>query len=287
MKEERSIMKIRTALIAALAAGSLVSVAAAQTGTGHTLNSNNVRYVQSNSPTSPTPSTSTTSGPSADLFFNVGGSPNPDNAFGSWWYYRFAGDTREFALNSVIPGSRVITGNSLRLGFQLAPGVLATLEIIANGPGVSNNGSVTQSLTIQNTSGSDVELSLFHVMDLDPNGGFSHPVTFSGTVGVNPTFNMTSGPQTIAWTGTLADAYQALPYSPTSVFGLMNNTAVNDLNNTIPTGNFDFTGGFQWNRTIGNNQELTVVSALIGLPTPGAMALLGLGGLAAARRRRA
>jgi hypothetical protein len=280
-------MKIRTALIATLAAGSLVSVAAAQVGTGHTLNSNNVRYRQADSPTSPTPSTSATSGPTADLFFNVGSSPNPDNAFGSWWYYRFAGDNREFALNSVIPGSRVATTNSLRLGFQLAPGVTATLDIVANGPGPSNNGNLTQSLTILNNSGDKIDLSLFHVMDLDVNGSFSHPTTFSGTVGVNPTFNMSSGPQTIAWTGTLADAYQALPFSPVSVFGLMNNAVVDNLNNTIPGGNFDFTGGFQWNRTIQNGEQLTVVSALVGLPTPGAMALLGLGGLMAARRRRA
>ncbi len=280
-------MKIRSALIATLAAGSLVSVAAAQVGTGHTLNSNNVRYRQADSPTSPTPSTSATSGPAADLFFNVGGSPNPDNAFGSWWYYRFAGGNREFALNSVIPGSRVATTNSLSLGFQLAPGVTATLDIIANGPGPSNNGNVTQSLTILNNSGEKIELSLFHVMDLDVNGSFSHPTTFSGTAGVNPTFNMSSGPQTIAWTGTLADAYEARAFSPTSVFGLMNNAVVDNLNNTIPAGNFDFTGGFQWNRMIQNGEQLTVVSAIIGLPTPGAMALLGLGGLAAARRRRA
>lgn len=48
-------------------------------------------------------------------------------------------------------------------------------------------------------------------------------------------------------------------------------------------------GGFQWRVTLAQNQSVTLTSYIVinNAPTPGALSLLGLGGLVAARRRRA
>ncbi len=58
-------------------------------------------------------------------------------------------------------------------------------------------------------------------------------------------------------------------------------------NNSGPIGPGDLVWGFQWNFTIAAGDTVIISKDKSLVPTPGAMALLGLGGLAATRRRRA
>lgn len=218
-----------------------------------------------------------------------------DNMFQSSWWFRGAGDTREFAFGNGTSGALSVSGSTVGNN----AGTLDTggYDFVVANAGYSflsqqrwqifNDGvsgvQVVQTNTIVNTGVSDLTLALFSYNDFDPAGSFSHPYSYSGGQ-----FTMTSGAVTINWAGFGADARQSSNYS--SLRTALADTSVNNLNGTDGAAPGDFTGAFQWNLVVPVGGSATVIGGYTingnPAPAPGALALLGLGGAAAARRRR-
>lgn len=154
---------------------------------------------------------------------------------------------------------------------------------------VITNLSTTNSLT----------LNLFNLGDFSiPTGSGNTTVTY--TPGVGPggengfIYSRSGAVSSLSVWASAFTNYQASATAAQTTAGsiteLLNNTAVNNFNNS-PAVNGSVVGsdgqnGFQWTLTIPAGGSATVVSGA-RIPAPGAMALLGLGGLIAGRRRRA
>lgn len=236
------------------------------------------------------PPASLTSTGNANANFHATTSAAVDNMFQSGWWFRGAADTREFTFGNAVAAPYTVVGVTVgnNLGtldtggydFTVSDGA-GTLftsaqrwQIVAGGGGPA----VHMANVITNLRTAPLTISVYAYNDFDPNGSFGHPYSYDGG------FNMSSGPIAINWTGLGHDAYQATAYS--TLRGLLANAAVDNLNNTVAGSPGDFTGAFQWNLVIPGNGSMTVGS-VFSIPAPGAVALLGLGGLIAARRRRA
>lgn len=278
-------MKISTLMLSSLAGLTMASAALGQLGTGGTITAGNMVFTIGDSPTSITAG----SGPNAD--FRATGAAGTDHMFSHWWWYRLAGDNREFNLGNA--ASSVTIGTSvLRMTFN-QPNFTATLQfqVISTG---AEQGFLRSTLSITNTSAAPISISLFNYTDIDLNN------TSNGDSAVlaAPNFMRISDPATpvqIAYSGVGADANQTTAYA--TLQGLLTNAAVDNLNGTgLPFGPGDFTGGFQWGApsptgapggiTIEPGFTSSVIATVSIIPTPGAAALMGLAGLAATRRRR-
>lgn len=155
---------------------------------------------------------------------------------------------------------------------------------------VITNLSTTSSLT----------LNLFNLGDFSiPTGSGNTTVTY--TPGVGPggengfVYSRSGATSSLSVWASAFTNYQASATAAQTTAGsiteLLNNLSVNNFNNTPAPGGASVVGsdgqnGFQWTLTIAPGGSATVVSGA-RIPAPGAMALLGLGGLIAGRRRRA
>lgn len=277
-------MKMNAKVLVA-ACGVAVISAGAMAQTGGTINDANMRFRISNAPTSPTSTTEIT----ADLFANqpVAGAQNPDHAFANWWYFREAGATRESAFNSG-QGAGATSAFSGNVGSmtQFYPNFRADIqwEVFSTGAG---QGFMRSTMTITNTTNAPLDISLFNYADLDLNGSFGNDRAVQTSPNSMQVFD---GGQYVAdFSAIGSDAFQVGVYP--SVFNALTDTGVTNLNNTVlPFGGAtgaDFTGAFQWNVSIDAGFSRSVVSTISLIPTPGAAAVLGLGGLVGMRRRRA
>ncbi len=239
----------------------------------------------------------TGSGPSGADFRNTT-STGTDQLFQMWWWYRGAGDTREFAFaNQAVAGGPTGAGtlvgnttNTLSVGgydFSVTNGTanysfrsIQRYEIFDGGTGPQ----VVVTNEITNTGSGVADLSLFLYGDFDVNATAGTDTwSYSGNQ-----FTITDGPSTVNWAGYGTSAYQATTFS--TLRTNLSNTAINNFDNTIGAGAGDYTGGFQWNLVLQPGQSATLVSGIgvnaPAIPAPGALALLALGGLAIAKRRR-
>jgi hypothetical protein len=265
-------------LVVGVAGLALAGTALGQTGTGFTISDGDVFFTQVNSPTS---GTGTVSGAA----FRVNGATGLDHVFETWWWFRVEGDTREFALNNA--AGTVAAGNTATTTWNMAGAAggspyafSAVLTYTVTDTG-ENLGQVAQSMVITNTGSDAITLNLFQYTDFDVNGTASTDSATGGLDGIT----ISDGPFTILYQGVGASAYQVTTFA--TLRGLLTNTTVDNLNNTgLPFGPGDFTGGFQWTLTLGAGESTTVMASMAVIPTPASLALLGLGGLAAARRRR-
>lgn len=226
-----------------------------------------------------------------------------DNVFAAWWFFRGQGDTREFAFGNGASGNVSVSG----FGVGDLSGSLDTggYDFFANStgnytfsseqrwqifnPNNTPNADVQVIATnkITNTGSTAASLSLFYYMDFDLQAtSVDHTASLLGT-----NYMQVSALSTTAdWAGYGADAWQVTAWP-----GLTNqfsNATVENLNNTgLPFGPADFTGAFQWDINLAPGQSITLMSGFTlngaAVPAPGALALLGLAGLAARRRRRA
>lgn len=234
-----------------------------------------------------------------------------DNAFAYQWLWRVnnsAGsnqDSRDFFMSNGSGGGAnsflTNTGNTLGTlntatmtfdNFNVNNGYsfLAVSNYV-----ISNDGTgvqVLNTMTITNRDTGPLSLTLFNALDYDLAGTVgSDTVTWNGT----DTFNWVDGNRTAQHRALGFSAYQASEWASTGTAALnrqFTDTARTTLNNTVVAGAGDRISAFQFDLTLAAGESITIfvgssINTVAPIPTPGAMALVGLAGLAGLRRRRA
>jgi hypothetical protein len=279
---------------AAAVAGLALSAIAMAQNTGVVLVDGNARYQLGASTLGTgalnTSATTTGGGPTVDFRHQgVGtGSWGHDHVFNDWWWYRTDNDTREFAIANAT--SRTLNAaNSITYGYTLSGGLTGeiTYTLTDTGP---TSARIDQTWVITNPGNTPVNLSMFNFMD-----------TFLGNADANDVINLTTPFErmlvtdsvitgiSLDWWGVGAVRASAGGFSV--VRAPLTNFLVDSLpNTTFPSGPADLAGAFQWDVVVpaGGSVSITSSKALndSAIPAPGALALLGLGGLMVSRRRR-
>jgi hypothetical protein len=259
----------------------LAGAAVGQAGSGGTLTVGNARFTLGNFATTANGAiTGITSANTADMFLNQGSTPNLDQLFGSSWFYRIAGvDTRELVLNNATAGATWV-GNTGTVNFSFAGKFNATATyVLSNAP--AGGATITQTLQVTNTTAAPYELNIYNYLDTFVRGQDAGD-QLTNTGGTN--FQIVDGPYTMTYTNPGALNYHAQAWSGSY-------RLVDALADELPNTGAPFTGdanlAVQWKISAAPNQPLTFVSTISVIPAPSSVALLGLGGLVAARRRRA
>ncbi len=180
-----------------------------------------------------------------------------DHGFQSGWYYRIAGDTREFSLRNVGGVTQVVGPVHADRDFADvdARGLLKAsidYDIYDSGPA---SGVAINRLTLMNRSNAPVTVDVFCYHDLDIAGNFANDVC----TGNNSSHKVTDPSGVSVELRALGNDLSAVGVFPT-VRDLLTNTAVDDLPGTLPPFSGDYTGAFQWqNRTLQPFEQLSFV----------------------------
>ncbi len=252
----------------------------------------------------PTTATSSTR-LSIDHFVNAGTS-GTDLAFDMMWYAGVGTSrTRELTLTGYT--SRSVSGsNSVTYTFANAFGIsglsaTVTATLTDNAYGANTSRLYTSLVLVNNGAAPITDLDTFFSIDNDIGGSTGDiylPLQVLGSdrvlvqrdaaVGTGGTNSALIGHGAVA---SGAGGFSALNTQLTDTGPDF--TTLADLNSagTVTTG--DYAQFVQWRNTLGVGQQMSFEADVIGsigsavIPTPGSLALLGLGGFAAARRRRA
>lgn len=294
-------------VVMAALAGAMVSTAAMAQNTGARLTDGSAIFDLTSGGTGNLPTVSTSSAANVTMNFQLDGAPGATGTrqiFTGGWAYRVAGDTRERSLFSA--ASRTLTGtNQVDYTFGsvvsggTAPvaiaGVTAAMQFIVNDTG-ADSALLTSRLRINNNSNSDLSIDLFNTFDIDLAGTFPGDAYAPlSTSGGNRTWTLTDGTWTGIFQGTGAHGAGVGGFS--AINGQMTDTTVDNFIPDLNAGGIaaaDNAAVMQWRVIIPAGGSFTAESFLgIGrngvtpvIPAPGAAALLAVGGLMAARRRR-
>lgn len=215
-----------------------------------------------------------------------------DQLFQNNWYYRAAGQ-----------GMRVMS--SLDSPTQSYVGDTATL--FWNNTGTSGNrfdaqlvmkivdgaspgsAQVIQTMTITNRNVGALTLNVFNLVDLDVSGTVSDNASLLAGDPTNIRFTDVSTSDYGDFRGFGANRYQIGTGS--TLRNLLGGVGLVDLSNSGTASNADANGAFQWILTLGAGGSASFTSTFaintVAVPTPGALALLGIAGVVGTRRRRA
>ncbi|MBL8297331.1 MAG: hypothetical protein JNN30_03185 [Rhodanobacteraceae bacterium] len=183
-----------------------------------------------------------------------------DHLFETGWYFRVAGDTREFFFP--VPTTQNYTGNTSTLDWVDVGtrGLFSARQVavVTNFSGPS--GRVEQTMTITNLSQSTpLVINIFHMLDYDvqPTAG-NDSATQIGTTRIGLT---DPGGATGEYVAIGADAYLVRPFGAADLGAVLDDAVANNFDNSgLPFGPGDFTSGMQWaNRTIAPSTSASFV----------------------------
>jgi hypothetical protein len=287
---------MRSMMLGVVAAAGLTSAASAQL-TSFVLNDGLFRYSEG---TITGASTRTGAGGGTANFGFASGGGNlvtGDYLFQNWWWYRGGQDTREYGLSNQTQGIQLtpasvfvrylepgVDGGAANLQFDLT----YTLNQIS-----PTQAAVTINWNITNLATFAQNVSFFSYSDADIGSLSDDFANYVSGPGLNymrvdasnadPSQFLTVGADL-----NLNNAWQMAAFTSTRL-GLSDALVTNLPNSASPfTG--DFTGALQWDLVLTAGESIggrVTKGYNYVVPAPGALALLGLGGLAAARRRRA
>ncbi|MFO0956633.1 MAG: hypothetical protein U0800_04090 [Isosphaeraceae bacterium] len=234
-------------------------------------------------------------GSPASIVLRAGGGGNPNQAFQSWWWYRLAGDTRESAFHAANPVWTVNgAGNEATATFTISPTLTGTMTWTLLGLGLGKL-QLDSTMTIRNTGTQAATVDLFHYLDLDLGGtrdddSGAYTPRSGGTI---PVITVTDPGWTADYIGDSAGflGYRNAAFS--TIRTQLTNNAVDNFNSTAANfGPGDWTGGYQWSKTIDAGATSRTRATVLLVPEPASLLLAGTGlaivaAAAAGRRWRA
>lgn len=159
--------------------------------------------------------------------------------------------------------------------------------LLRGGPAGSGTADLAETIRITNTSSASVTMSFFQYVDFDlggtSGGDFAQVINANTVRQWDPSSNVTVA-ETVVTPGPTAYQVGSFP----SIVNLFGDGLPSNLNNFGgQIGPVDASWAFQWDITL-NPGGAFVISKdkLITIPSPAGVALLGIAGFAAARRRR-
>jgi hypothetical protein len=150
----------------------------------------------------------------------------------------------------------------------------------------SNTSDMAEQIRIVNTSGTTLPFHFFQYCDFDLNGTI--PDTSVSILNAN-TVQQTDGPFVTSETVvTPAPSHHEVGVWSSTLNKLddPNGDNLDDSSSLSNANGADYTWAFQWDTNLAPNGTMIISKDKHIAPSPGALALLGLGGLAASRRRR-
>lgn len=299
--------------LAAAAVGLALSASAMAQNTGATITDGDAQFQYTSSGTGTLP-TSSTSGGNVTMNYRITAAPVLNNTFSGNWYYRVAGDTRE--RHNFSATSRTLTGtNKVEWGFPVLQGaggaaiggLSATMgwEIFDTG---DDSAALASWMCVTNNGVGPVSIDLFNAYDIDLGGNNAN--AFGGdayaaldTSGGNRQWNITDTGATnggAPWSAFFLGlgAHGAGVGGFSAINGQMTDTSVDNFIPDLNAGGLaaaDNAAVMQWRLTLDPGASYCAMSWLAiakngatpVIPAPGSAALLAVGGLLAARRRRA
>lgn len=305
---------MKKSVIGILAVAGLASSALAQ-NTGAALTDGNAFYdVTSTGAAGTIPTTAEPTGTSVQVQANFRMGPtntSQDQLYANWWWYRVNGvSTRELAIRQTTGTAVKSSSGPNHVHYDITPaaGLLFGLDFTLtdqDGAG-TNAANIFMNVTVTNTTGASADISLFNMADLFLFGADAGDRLRTATVDGNGNRSLLVSDSTVAaaaatmmFTGYGAAGYGIGTFS--GISGQISDTGIDnfaDLNSGAPiepAAGADISAIMQFNLGVIPNGGSASASAAIAvnlngtaqtIPAPGALALLGLGGLVAGRRRR-
>lgn len=218
-----------------------------------------------------------------------------NHMFSQWFWIRSDGDTQEQRINALpfMAGGTSDTNFNgqdetlfLRYGANTSYTVETTFAL-QGGTAGSRTSDVTEQIRVTNRSTFNRHFSFFQYCDFDLNNDIQ-----DDSVGL---INSNAVRQVDFLSGITAAETILTPSFTLSEMGIysatltrLDNAVVDNLNGTAGplVGRADYTWAFQWEFDLAPGASFLISKDKQITPAPGAFALLGLGGLAVARRRR-
>lgn len=184
-----------------------------------------------------------------------------NHAFEHGWYYRVAGDAREFALRNLGGVTQAVTPTNEHADRDFAniDGrnlLKASLDYDTYDAGPAS-GVVISRLTLMNRSNAPVTFDVFCYADLDIAGSAGNDTC----TGSSSSHFVSDGSGVQVEVRALGNDLSMVGAYP-SVRTLLTNTVVDNLSGAVPPFNGDYTGAFQWqNRTLQPFEQRTFTVA--------------------------
>lgn len=272
-------------IISMIALASVAGLATSAMAQG-TISSGNAFFTRAAYPTTAGGLTTTVNQNAADM--RLAGAAGTDQAWDFQWWYRFSGDTRERTLvNSSGPAW---SGSSGSNNFTLsgATGVTSAVSYTISDPdGAGGNlgYNLVANFVVTNNGPAAVGLTVFSYFDTFLLGADAGD---NATLASADTLNLFQGTTNFFYQGVGAQNFIAAPWGGTTGAGSVADNAITTYPNTITgSGGSDLAAGWQWTQvTIEVGETRTYTAIVSTIPTPGAVALAGIAGLAGIRRRR-
>ena len=216
-----------------------------------------------------------------------------------WFWYRLASDTQEYPVNSLnYLGATLNDTNpfddpaddQIVLDYDDGTGaVTVSLDYtLTGGAAGSGAASIAELIDITNNTTETIEITIFQYSDF--NLSASDSVVISG----GNTATQTGGGAVISESVVTPAADDVEAALLTATLDKLNDSDIDNLDGSTAAGPGDVSWAFQWNVTLnpaGQQGSSFLISKIKNIqtiiPEPTSFALLGLGGLFLARRRRA
>ncbi len=218
-----------------------------------------------------------------------------NHMYSQWFWFRTNGDTQERRINSlpqIAAGTSDTNFNGLDETLYLNYGnmndyTIETTFALQGGSAGSRRSDITEQIRITNRGSSSRTFSFFQYCDFDLDNDINDD--FVGVVNPNAVRQVDFLSGTIVSETVLTPTFTLSEVNiyPTTLLKL-DNGVVDNLDGSMGplVGRRDYTWAFQWDFTLGPGDSFLISKDKQITPTPGTLALLGLGGLACARRRR-